>query len=157
MALDQACWIATAAYGAHILEEYMLDWRAWARSMSGIAVGWGIFYVANALVIVLGIVCAEVAETMPMVALAFPALMLINATLFHVAGFVAGRGRYSPGLITAVFLFYPIGIWCYKSASDAGVLTHSNLIGSLLLGALIMATPILLMKARTLRYFKQSE
>jgi hypothetical protein len=96
------------------------------------------------------------ANTLPVFALAFPALMLINATFFHVAGFIWKRGRFSPGLITAVLLFYPIGIWCYKAADDAGVLNRANLIGSLLFGSLMMATPILLMKARTLRYFKQT-
>src|ERR1035441_2124837 len=114
MTLDQACWLGTAAYGAHILEELALDWRGWVRSVTGISVDWSLFYVGNAMVILLGVVCAEVARTVPMIALALPALMLINATFFHVLPFIWMRGRFSPGLITAVLLFYPIGILCYR-------------------------------------------
>ena len=157
MALEQVLWIAIVAYGAHIMEETALDWRGWARSVSHVDVELGVFYTGNALIILLGIVCAEVARTMPMIALAYPALMIINATFFHVGTFLWTRGRFSPGLISAVVLFYPIGIWCYKSAADAGVLTRENLVGSLLLGALIMATPIALLKARTVTYFKQGD
>jgi hypothetical protein len=72
------------------------------------------FYVTHALVIVLGAVAAELAATQPMLALAFPAVMLINATFFHVGPFLTTRGRFSPGLITAVVLFYPIGIACFR-------------------------------------------
>ena len=156
MALDQLLWLATAAYGIHIAEEYALNWRAWARSLTGLEVEWGFFFLVNSLVIVLGVVCAEVARTMPAVALAFPALMLINATFFHLGAFLWTRGRFSPGLITALLLFYPLGIWCFKAAHNAGLMSPSRWIGSFALGALLMAMPILLLKARGLAYFKQS-
>jgi len=127
------------------------------QSVSGVTVDAETFYLANALVILFGIVCAEVAKSLPIFALSFPALMLINATCFHVASFLWKRGKFSPGLITAVFLFYPIGLWCYKVASDEAALTGRTIAGSLALGALIMSLPILLIKARTIRYFKQGE
>jgi len=157
MALDQWCWLATGAYGMHIAEEYALNWRDWARSLSKVQVEWDFFLLTNALVIVLGVVCAEVANSLPMIALSFPALMLINATVFHVGAFVWTRGRFSPGLITAVILFYPLGIWCFKSASDAGVLTPVRCLGSFALAMVFMATPILLLKAKGAAYFQQNE
>lgn len=157
MALEQACWIATAAYGAHILEESILDWRGWVRSVANVTVDAETFYVGNSLVILLGIVCAEVAKTMPMIALAFPSLLLINATCFHVAAFVWKRGRFSPGLITSVLLFYPIGFWCYRVANDNAALTWATICGSLALGVSIMLLPVLLIKARSLRYLRQRE
>jgi hypothetical protein len=64
MSLTDLLWLATAAYG----------------------LGNG-FYVVNALVVVLGIVGANLAGHHPGIALAFPALMLINATFFHVLPF----------------------------------------------------------------------
>ena len=117
---------------------------------------WDFFLLTNALVIVIGITCAEVARTLPMIALAFPALMLINATFFHVGTFLWKRGRFSPGLITAVLLFYPLGILCYKSAYAAGVLTRVTWIGSFAMGAVLMSLPILLLKAKEMAYFRQS-
>jgi Protein of unknown function with HXXEE motif len=111
--------------------------------------------VVNALVIVFGVVAANLARW-PGLALAFPALMLINATFFHVLPFARSGGRrFSPGLATAMVLFYPIGIACYWRASHDGTLRMRALIGSLVLGALLMASPIVLLKIKNLRYFRQ--
>jgi hypothetical protein len=151
---DRSAWLATA-YGVHILEEYQLNWRDWARAVIGLPVEWSDFYVVNALVIVFGVVAANLARW-PGLALAFPALMLINATFFHVLPFARSGGRrFSPGLATAVVLFYPIGIACYWRASHDGTLRMRALIGSLVLGALLMASPIVLLKIKNLRYFRQ--
>ena len=96
MSLTDLLWLATAAYGVHILEEYQLNWRDWARAVIGLPVEWSDFYVVNALVIVFGVVAANLARW-PGLALAFPALMLINATFFHVLPFARTGGRFSPG------------------------------------------------------------
>src|SRR5215813_4721313 len=84
MSREYVLWIAVAAYGLHILEEFELNWRDWARSVLQLPVDWNSFYVVNALVIVLGACSAAVGWREPWFALAYPALMLINATLFHV-------------------------------------------------------------------------
>jgi hypothetical protein len=108
----------------------------------------------NALVIVLGIVAANLAAW-PVVSLAFPALMLINATFFHVLPFIRMGGRFSPGLFTAVVLFYPVGIACYWRAGADGTLDAASLIGSLALGALLMASPVVLLLIKDKPYFRQ--
>jgi hypothetical protein len=89
-------WLATAAYGVHILEEYQLNWRDWARAVIGLPVEWSDFYVVNALVIVFGIVAANLAGHYVGLALAFPGLMLINATFFHVLPFARSGGPSRP-------------------------------------------------------------
>lgn len=66
----------------------------------------------NLLVVVLGVVAAGIGPHAPAVSLVFPALMLINATFFHVLTVIKTRGRYSPGVFTAVVLFYPIADLC---------------------------------------------
>jgi hypothetical protein len=33
-------WLALAAYALHILEEYQLDWRNWARAVIKLPVEW---------------------------------------------------------------------------------------------------------------------
>jgi hypothetical protein len=154
MSLAAWCWLATAAYGIHILEEFTLDWRNWARNVLGLPVEWATFYVVNALVVVLGGIAAELAPASPFLALSFPAVMLVNATFFHVLPYITARGRFSPGLITAVILFYPIAIACYWRAASDGA-TAGTLVGSLVLGAALMACPIALLKIKDKPYFRQ--
>ncbi len=155
MTLTTLIWFATACYGLHILEEYQLDWRDWARKALGLPVEWSDFYVVNALVIVLGIVAANLAVAWPTVALAFPALMLINGAFFHVLPFIRMKGRFSPGLITAIVLFFPVGIACYARAIKDGV-GATAIIVSFVLGALLMAYPVVLLLIKDKPYFRQN-
>lgn len=156
MSLTDLIWISTMAYGVHMLEEFMLDWRDWARAVIGLPVEWHDFYVTNSLVVLLGIVCANLADTQPALALALPALMLINATFFHIAPMVKTHGRYSPGVTTAVLLFYPIGIACFWRAISNGSVTTGGVVLSFVIGAALMASPIVLLRVRGKPYFKQS-
>ncbi|MFO0917697.1 MAG: HXXEE domain-containing protein [Planctomycetaceae bacterium] len=140
-------WICTAGYALHVMEEYEFNWRDWARNVLHLPVGWTTFYLANAAVIVLGACCSMVGWREPSFSLSYPALMLINAVCFHFAPTVATR-IYSPGLATAVVIFLPAGLWTYYIAWVDGALTISSGLLSLLLGAAIMAYPIVLLKIR---------
>lgn len=153
MTYEYVLWIATAAYGLHILEEYELNWRGWARGVLGLPVEWDTFYVVNALVLVFGSLCAAVGWRRPEFALLFPAVMLVNATVFHVAP-VLRTGIFSPGVITAVILFYPIAGWCYWGAWSDGVLGAWEAASSLILGAVLMACPVVLLKVKHLSMFR---
>jgi hypothetical protein len=75
--------------------------------------------------------------------------MLINATLFHVAPFAWTRGRFSPGLITAVLLFFPLGIEAVRLSGVHG----ADLALSFCVGAVVLATPIVFLKMKARRYF----
>jgi hypothetical protein len=101
---------------------------------------------------VLGVVAAEIVPTWPAVALGFPALMLINATFFHVAPVVWTRGRFSPGLITALLLFFPLGIGSMRAAHADG----AALATAFTVGALLMLTPIAFLKLKGRHYFDQT-
>jgi hypothetical protein len=155
MDLASMCWLSTAAYAIHVLEEFSFDWRNWARNVLNLPVEWDMFYVTNSLVMVLGVVAAMVARQLPALALGFAALMLINATFFHVLPFVVKRGRWSPGLITALVLFYPLGIECYRVQERTAELSSRDIWVSVLVGALLMATPIVFLKAKGKAYFDQ--
>jgi len=148
-------WIATTAYALHIAEEYTFNWKAWASSLSKLPVDWAHFALGNAVVVVFGVSCSAVAWSAPIYALSLPALMLINATFFHVLPFLLTRGRFSPGLGTAVVLFYPLAIWAYVGASVDGVLSRKTFLLSVLVGAGLMATPIVMLKLRLHSYFRQ--
>jgi hypothetical protein len=65
------------------------------------------------------------------------------------------RGRFSPGLFTAVVLFYPVGIACYWRAAADGMLGGAAVIGSIVLGAVLMASPVVLLLIKDRPYFRQ--
>lgn len=156
MSLPDLIWICTIAYGIHMLEEFMLDWRDWAQAVIKLPVTWPDFYVTNSLVIVLGICCANVATTQPQLALVLPALMLINATFFHVLPMIVTRGRYSPGVFTAVVLFYPLGYLAFHRAISTDAVTTGGVVLSFVIGAALMASPIALLHIKGRPYFRQS-
>ncbi len=156
MSLTDLIWICTIAYGIHMLEEYMLDWRDWAQAVIKLPVTWPDFYVTNSLVIVLGICCANVAVTQPQLALVLPALMLINATFFHVLPMIVTHGRYSPGVFTAIVLFYPLGYLAFHRAMSAGSVSTHGVVLSFVIGAALMASPIVLLHLKNKPYFRQS-
>lgn len=147
-------WVATAAYGLHALEEFMLDWKTWANKVLKLPVDWPIFYVVNALVVVLGIIASIIGWRLPALSLAFPALMLINAVFFHILPFIVKK-KFSPGLISAVVLFLPLGIWLFYGADEDGVLSAMTAVGAFALGAGLMAYPIILLKLKDKPFFKQ--
>ena len=156
MSLADLAWLALAAYAAHILEEFSLDWRNWARAVIGLPVEWADFYVTNAVVVVLGIAQAELAPTFVLGPLTYAALMLINATFFHVLPFVRTKGRYSPGLTTAVVFFYPLGIAMFAQAHAEGRLSLATGIGAFVAGGALMAFPVILLKLKNRPYFRQA-
>lgn len=155
MDLSHWLWLATAAYGVHALEEFILNWRDWARSIIGLPVDWGDFYCVNFLVIVLGVSAANLAEAAPGVALGFAGLMVINALFFHILPVIRTHGRFSPGLFTAVVLMLPIATGCYVTAARAGLASAGTVLLSLMIGAALMATPIVLLKIKDRPYFRQ--
>lgn len=80
--------------------------------------------------------------------------MLVNATLFHVLPFLWTRIN-SPGMFTAVLLFYPVAGWVYYGAWADGVLRTHHAILSAVIGAATMAYPIVLLRTKGLRFFRQ--
>ena len=148
-------WIATLAYALHIIEEYTFDWKKWANSVLKLPVDYTHFAIVNGVVIVLGISCSVVGWNCAMFALSLPALMLINAAFMHVTPFVLTKGRFSPGLFTAVIAFVPTAIWSYYGAYRDGTLNVTTGIMSVAIGAALMACPILMLKLRLHPYFKQ--
>src|ERR1700722_10336301 len=144
-------WLCVAAYGFHVVEEFIFDWRNWARQVLHLPARWEDFYVTNCLVIVLGIVAVEIAPEFPAIALGFPGLMLINGTFMHVFPFILKGGRFSPGLITSILLFWPIGT-CTMLAANPDART---VIIGLFVGAAMLATPIGFIVLKQRAYFDQ--
>ena len=156
MSLTELAWLALAAYAAHVLEEFSLDWRNWARAVIGLPVEWPDFYVTNAVVVVVGIAQAELAPGFVLGPLTYGALMLINATFFHVWPFLRTKGRYSPGLATAVLFFYPLGIAMFAQAHAEGRLSLGIFVAAFVAGGLLMAFLVVLLTVKNRPYFRQS-
>jgi len=144
-------WLCVAAYGAHALEEFVFDWRSWSQDVLHLPTSWEDFYITNCLVLVVGIVAAEIAPEYPAVALGFPGLMLINATFMHVFPFLRKKGRFSPGLFTAVLCFWPLATYTMLAAE----LNVRVVVTAFVVGAVLLATPISFLLLRRARYFDQ--
>jgi hypothetical protein len=146
-------WVAVAAYAIHILEEYTYDWKTWAQKVMKLDVDWNYFYVTNIVMLFVGVACASVGWSHPTFSLIFPALMLVNAIFFHIAAYVRSKRKFSPGMITAIFLFLPIGYGCFNIAVQLSVMPRSMVLAGLG-GAALMAYPIFLLKTKDLDFFK---
>lgn len=154
MTLTTIAWLCMAAYAIHVIEEFSLNWRDWARGVLGLPVAWTDFYITNAMVIAVGIAQAMLAEQLPLIPLAFAALMVINALFFHLGPVVVTR-RFSPGTFTAVILFLPLGlIACRRALSDG--MGAASFAAAFILAALVMAYPIVLLRIRDLPMFRQA-
>lgn len=44
MTLTELAWLALGAYAIHMIEEYMFDWRNWARAVIRVPVEWGFLH-----------------------------------------------------------------------------------------------------------------
>jgi hypothetical protein len=155
MTLQVWAWLAAIVYALHVMEEHTFNWRDWARGTLGLPAEWSDFYVTNAAVIVLGVVAAELAPTLPVIPLAYAALMLINAVLFHFLPMIRFKGRFSPGAITAALLFLPVGIEEFFEASREGVLSGAVGSWAFIVGAVLMAFPIVMLRMKLHSYFQQ--
>jgi len=155
MTMQTLGWLGMAAYAAHILEEYMLDWRGWARAVLGLPAEWNDFYVTNCVVVALGIAQAMLAPTLPLAVLSYAGLELINGTIMHIFPFIRTRGRFSPGLITGTFFFVPLAITTYWTALNTGVASLGTALIGLAIGGLTLAFPIVMLIIRSKPYFRQ--
>jgi hypothetical protein len=155
MTMTTLAWLGMAAYAAHILEEYMLDWRGWARAVLVLPAEWNDFYVTNCIVVALGVAQAMLAPTLPLAVLSYAGLELINAVLMHVVPFIRTRGRFSPGLVTAVLFFLPLSIATFWTAWTTGIAGIGEIGLGVLIGALTLAFPICMLLVRSWPYFRQ--
>lgn len=138
-------WVLAVASALHVVEEHALGWQGWAAKTFGARFGlvptWTDFWATNGALIMVAIAASVVGWRAPAFALAFPALCLINAAFFHVLPSVAER-RPNPGLFTAVGLYIPISIWAYAAAGQDDVLSAGTVLGSIAIGAFLMAAAI---------------
>lgn len=144
-AREWVLWLLVAASAVHVVEEHALGWQGWADVTLGRRLGahptWADFWATNTALLAFAFAAAFVGWQATWFALALPALCLINAVLFHVTPSLLQR-RPNPGVFTAVALYVPLGVWCYVAAGHDGVLDAAAVVGSVLVGAALMAAAI---------------
>jgi hypothetical protein len=152
MSLTILAWLAVGAYALHILEEHILGWFAWARKTMNLSMEWSTYTTIETVLLILGAVAAMLASVMPVLALGFVALLVINVTFFHIVPMLISGGQFSPGTISGVVLFYPLGYYAFTG----GGVTPSILMWSIVIGAAAILWPVVLLKLKTQPYFKPS-
>ncbi|MEO8747990.1 MAG: HXXEE domain-containing protein [Rhodanobacter sp.] len=86
------------------------------------------------------VAAAAVGRRRPLLALSACGIALVNA-LTHIAVALHDRA-YNPGLLTAVLLFVPFGLWALKAGRDCGI-SRSGLASIVLGGVLVHAVLVL--------------
>jgi hypothetical protein len=149
MSLSILVWLAVGAYALHIIEEHILDWFGWARKTMNLNLAWETYVTIEAAFIVLGVAAAMAASAVPVVGLAFIAMLVINVTFFHLLPMMMAGGRFSPGTLSGL-LFYVVG-WAAMMSSSA---TGSNVTWAVVIGAAVILWPMLLLKLKSEAYFR---
>jgi ABC-type uncharacterized transport system permease subunit len=131
-------WLFVPAYIVHLAEEWSAGFPSWVRNVVGRPLPEAAFLIINGValvVMVAAIRAATRAERHGWTAIAIATVMLVNAAL-HAAGTVL-TGTYSPGLISAVVVYVPLGSLVMMRALDqarreqvargvaAGILIHA--------------------------------
>jgi hypothetical protein len=140
-------WILTGAYALHIIEEYRGGWLDWAQKLSGLHMRKSEFIIANSFVILLGSTCAIIGDAHPLLSLTFAGLAIVNALTAHIGTTILKR-VWSPGLITSIALFIPLGIWAYCDSYAKSLIDARGILITLIVGFLIMCVPVLFQLAK---------
>ncbi|MEW6555359.1 MAG: HXXEE domain-containing protein [Actinomycetota bacterium] len=139
-------WVFWAMVGAalvHVAEEYFFGFIDFTREL-----GWRFlggmdlvaFAIVNALFILLCVAGALVGMDQPFFSLSIAALFLIN-TVMHLVPMAMVR-RYSPGAVSAVFLYVPLAVYAFYVVDQAGELSALTVFAAFLLAVLWLAFPI---------------
>lgn len=134
-----------------MLEEHILGWHGWAKKAMKLSMEWDAYVTIEIIILILGAISATLIASQPMFALAFAALLVINVTFFHLLPMLVSGGKFSPGVITGIFLFYPVGFFQYQASAP----TQNMLVWSIVIGAAVILFPVVLLKLRSKPYFRQ--
>lgn len=122
----------------HVTEETQFNWVSWANQFVG-GVTFEQFAFWNALFLVLCI--AGVVSSSAVLQLSVAALVVLNAFVHLLPSLI--HWQYSPGLISALVLYLPLGASAYVVAHGRSLATRKEMFLSVQLGAACMAAPFI--------------
>ena len=102
-------WLLPAAYGLHILEEWVGGFPEWLQAVAGAPLPRPAFIAINAVALAAMVIATRASvrrEGHGWMSVAIATILLINA-LAHLLASLA-TGTYSPGLFTGVVLYLPL-------------------------------------------------
>jgi hypothetical protein len=111
------CWLLPLTYLIHIAEEYGGGFPAWVSAFSGASLTPHKFLVLNAVawgLMVAGVTIAYRTRYLRWLVVAFGLTVAVNGTA-HVGASLLTQ-TYSPGLVSGVLLWWPLGGWILYSA-----------------------------------------
>lgn len=111
-ALTRAGWLYPLTYAAHVGEEYWGDFPAWWSRVVGVRMTAGDFLAWNGMALLLmvgSVLWLWRDRRLRWLPLSFGTAFLAN-TLTHLAASLL-TASYSPGLVTGLLLWLPLGAW----------------------------------------------
>ena len=102
-------WLVVAAFAAHVVEEYLASFPGWFAQLSGRPLPVAAFLWINgvALPAIVVITWAGLRRGWDWIPIALGTIVLVNG-VGHLLGSLA-TGTYSPGLLTGIMLYLPLG------------------------------------------------
>jgi hypothetical protein len=103
-------WLFVPAYVAHLAEETVGGFPSWVGAVVGRPLPMTAFVAINTtalILLILGVRAAIRRESAGWIAVAIASLVILNAVL-HLLGSLV-TGTYSPGLITGIVFYLPLG------------------------------------------------
>jgi hypothetical protein len=136
-------WLFPLAYGLHIAEEYWLHFPNWVSQLTRSFVSNPQFLFLNGafwLLMVVSVAAIRARPALAWLVVTLAAILGINAAL-HLLGSLV-TGTYSPGSITAAFLYVPLVLYAFRQVLPR--VTRGLALGAAALGAAIHAGVMLL-------------
>lgn len=136
-------WLMPASFAAHILEEWFGGFPAWVDQTVGGSMSGEAFIENNAFFMAVLLILTYFADYSRSRWTAFVLIGWASANLFWDFLFHLGAtvwwGVYSPGLVTATLLYFPVSWFVGRAALADEVLPRSEFAGACGLGAALMA------------------
>lgn len=109
-----------ATYLVHIAEEFWGRFPAWATEHTGLAISDVAFVAANAFfwfLMVGAVVTVLRRRSLALIIISLATIITINATLHFATSLLTQS--YSPGLVSGLLLWLPLGIWAFTHGRRA--------------------------------------
>ncbi len=109
--LGRLPWLLPATYLVHLAEEYYLGFPAWLDDVAGARLTPERFLELNTFffgVMVLAVLVATAIRPARVILVPLATVVVVNA-LLHLGGTIV-TGRYSPGALTGLLLWLPLGL-----------------------------------------------